>query len=284
MSIKPTRHAIAERSAVARGPRGVPAFSRMEKGMRGFRNFLLRGDVIVVAVGLVVALAFSALSPHSRPTSSNRSSRASPAARSAWASRSAAAIRRRRWISARSFPRSSTSSSSWPPCTSSSWCPRRPSRPGAGKWCSATRPRSRPARRACPATCRRPRPSASTAARSGPPSRPDVRLRPSPSAPPPRKGRAGRLRRSVHGTRQADGAGHRVGQRNRPGRPLRLAQAGYDVAINYSRSGAAARQTLAELESLGGVISRCAPTSVTTQRWPRCPAKSARRSAAWTRW
>ena len=29
--------------------------------MRGFRNFLLRGDVIVVAVGLVVALAFSML-------------------------------------------------------------------------------------------------------------------------------------------------------------------------------------------------------------------------------
>jgi len=29
--------------------------------MRGFKNFLMRGDVIVVAVGLVVALAFSAL-------------------------------------------------------------------------------------------------------------------------------------------------------------------------------------------------------------------------------
>ena len=29
--------------------------------MRGFKNFLLRGDVIVVAVGLVVALAFSTL-------------------------------------------------------------------------------------------------------------------------------------------------------------------------------------------------------------------------------
>ena len=29
--------------------------------MRGFRNFLLRGDVIVVAVGLVIALAFSGL-------------------------------------------------------------------------------------------------------------------------------------------------------------------------------------------------------------------------------
>ena len=28
---------------------------------RGFRNFLMRGDVIVVAVGLVVALAFSGL-------------------------------------------------------------------------------------------------------------------------------------------------------------------------------------------------------------------------------
>src|SRR5215469_2462372 len=33
---------------------------------------------------------------------------------------------------------------------------------------------------------------------------------------------------------------------------LRLARAGYDVAINYSRSEAAARRTLAELESLGG--------------------------------
>jgi large conductance mechanosensitive channel len=29
--------------------------------MRGFRNFLLRGDVIVIAVGLIVALAFSTL-------------------------------------------------------------------------------------------------------------------------------------------------------------------------------------------------------------------------------
>ena len=29
--------------------------------MRGFKNFLMRGDVIVVAVGLVVALAFSTL-------------------------------------------------------------------------------------------------------------------------------------------------------------------------------------------------------------------------------
>jgi large conductance mechanosensitive channel len=29
--------------------------------MRGFRNFLMRGDVIVTAVGLSIALAFSGL-------------------------------------------------------------------------------------------------------------------------------------------------------------------------------------------------------------------------------
>jgi large conductance mechanosensitive channel len=29
--------------------------------MKGFRNFLLRGDVIVIAIGLIVALAFSTL-------------------------------------------------------------------------------------------------------------------------------------------------------------------------------------------------------------------------------
>jgi large conductance mechanosensitive channel len=29
--------------------------------LKGFKNFLMRGDVIVVAVGLVVALAFSNL-------------------------------------------------------------------------------------------------------------------------------------------------------------------------------------------------------------------------------
>ena len=29
--------------------------------LRGFKNFLMRGDVIIVAVGLVIALAFSML-------------------------------------------------------------------------------------------------------------------------------------------------------------------------------------------------------------------------------
>jgi large conductance mechanosensitive channel len=33
----------------------------MGGSMKGFRNFLLRGDLIVVAVGLIVALAFSTL-------------------------------------------------------------------------------------------------------------------------------------------------------------------------------------------------------------------------------
>ena len=46
--------------------------------MRGFKNFLMRGDVIVVAVGLVIALAFSALiTSHLPPTSSIRSSHSS---------------------------------------------------------------------------------------------------------------------------------------------------------------------------------------------------------------
>lgn len=37
--------------------------------MKGFRNFLTRGDVLVVAIGLVVALAFSTLVAPSRPIS-----------------------------------------------------------------------------------------------------------------------------------------------------------------------------------------------------------------------
>jgi large conductance mechanosensitive channel len=42
----------------------VSASAGIDKGraiVRGFKNFLLRGDVIVVAVGLIVALAFSTL-------------------------------------------------------------------------------------------------------------------------------------------------------------------------------------------------------------------------------
>src|ERR1700760_250194 len=43
-------------------PRPGGTYRESERNMlQGFKNFLMRGDVIVVAVGLVVALAFSAL-------------------------------------------------------------------------------------------------------------------------------------------------------------------------------------------------------------------------------
>ena len=64
---KPGSHAIAGgASAGIRGRRPGAAPGRTDianrrRNMRGFKNFLMRGDVIVVAVGLVVALAFSAL-------------------------------------------------------------------------------------------------------------------------------------------------------------------------------------------------------------------------------
>lgn len=46
----------------AAGGRAAPVAEREEGVMlKGFRNFLSRGDIVVVAVGLVVALAFSGL-------------------------------------------------------------------------------------------------------------------------------------------------------------------------------------------------------------------------------
>jgi hypothetical protein len=43
-------------------PSSATTYRESERNMlQGFKNFLLRGDVIVVAVGLVIALAFSAL-------------------------------------------------------------------------------------------------------------------------------------------------------------------------------------------------------------------------------
>jgi len=39
--------------------------------LRGFKNFLMQGDLIIIAVGLVVALAFSTLIKAS-PTASSR--------------------------------------------------------------------------------------------------------------------------------------------------------------------------------------------------------------------
>src|SRR5260370_3393134 len=64
-----TRSATQLRKRVPAGIRGggqspCPAgrdIANRRRNMRGFKNFLMRGDVIVVAVGLVVALAFSTL-------------------------------------------------------------------------------------------------------------------------------------------------------------------------------------------------------------------------------
>lgn len=42
-------------------PRGAGVPSKGEVMVKGFKNFLMKGDIIVVAVGLVVALAFSTL-------------------------------------------------------------------------------------------------------------------------------------------------------------------------------------------------------------------------------
>ena len=64
MSKKRKRHAIAGKAVNRQVRGGIPPRRciGIEQGlMRGFKNFLMRGDVIVVAVGLVVALAFSAL-------------------------------------------------------------------------------------------------------------------------------------------------------------------------------------------------------------------------------
>jgi large-conductance mechanosensitive channel len=89
--------------------------------LKGFRNFLMRGDVVVVAVGLVVALAFSNLVKAFTDDIINpliAAAQGSAQVRSWAGSWSATAAAARTSTSARSFPRSSTSSSSWPSCTS----------------------------------------------------------------------------------------------------------------------------------------------------------------------
>ena len=63
--------------------------------MRGFKNFLLRGDVIVIAVGLVVALAFSMLITAFTTYIINPIIASFRAAKTAWAWKSGPAIQRR---------------------------------------------------------------------------------------------------------------------------------------------------------------------------------------------
>ena len=125
--------------------------------LRGFKNFLMRGDVIVVAVGLVVALAFSGLiaaftTNIINPIVARLPGRQRPIG---------LGVQLGSDHNPKTFVdfgvlhlrRSFTSSSSSPLCTSSSWCPTSTSRPAAVRWCSAIPRRSRPARPACPATC-----------------------------------------------------------------------------------------------------------------------------------
>src|SRR6202012_2547569 len=51
----------ARRSTLLSRPGESGIFRRTVRMIKGFKNFLMRGDVIVVAVGLVIALAFSNL-------------------------------------------------------------------------------------------------------------------------------------------------------------------------------------------------------------------------------
>ena len=58
--------------------------------IKGFKNFLLRGDVIVIAIGLIVALAFSTLiKAFTDSVIDPLISRARAAGRSDWVSSSA---------------------------------------------------------------------------------------------------------------------------------------------------------------------------------------------------
>ncbi len=146
--------------------------------MRGFKNFLMRGDVIVVAIGLVVALAFSMLitafttyiiNPIIASFSTGKVG-LGVEIRSGnlktlvdFGSFISAIIYFVIFIAAVYFL---------------IVVPYKHVQAGAGKWRSVTRRRSRPAPRACRAICRPPPPSASTAARISPrPPPPDAALR-----------------------------------------------------------------------------------------------------------
>ena len=89
--------------------------------LKGFKNFLMRGDVIVVAVGLVVALAFSTLIKAFTDDIINPLIAAAQGGVKGpglgWQLASGGG-RARTSTSARSSPPSSTSSSSWRSCTS----------------------------------------------------------------------------------------------------------------------------------------------------------------------
>ena len=55
------RYARRVMSATAVGGHKKARSEKMEGILKGFKNFLLRGDVVVIAIGLIVATAFSTL-------------------------------------------------------------------------------------------------------------------------------------------------------------------------------------------------------------------------------
>ncbi|EUA30035.1 large-conductance mechanosensitive channel, MscL family protein [Mycobacterium xenopi 4042] len=91
----------------------------MARVFKGFKDFLMRGDVITVAVGLVVALAFSNLVKAFTDSVINPLvAAAQPHHPSGWVGNSATrATRPPSWTSGHSSRRSSTSSSSRRWCT-----------------------------------------------------------------------------------------------------------------------------------------------------------------------
>ena len=154
--------------------------------MRGFKNFLMRGDVIVVAIGLVVALAFSML------ISAFTTYIINPIVASfEGGSINGLGVQLGKDHNPKTFLDFGSFISAIiyfvifvvvvysvivvPYKHIQGVINELAPRPGAGKRCSAIRRMSRPAPRACPATSRPPPPSASTAAPTSPPWPPELK-------------------------------------------------------------------------------------------------------------
>ena len=158
----------AELAAAASGRADAAHPGREPAMLRGFKNFLMQGDLIIIAVGLVVALAFTALIRPLLTTSSLRWSTRPVAARPGRVSAGPSTGSGSTW--AHSSGRSFISLFSWPSFTSCSWFPTGPTCGGGARPCSASRNPPRPARNARHPICPSPPPGASTAPPSSPPS------------------------------------------------------------------------------------------------------------------
>ena len=112
--------------------------------MKGFKSFLMQGELIVIAVGLVVALAFSTLikafTDNIITPLINAASGGGPGAKGLGCTVNGQRITVGAFISAVAIP-----SSSWRSSTSSSWSPTGDTCSGAAPRSSATQRRPRPA-------------------------------------------------------------------------------------------------------------------------------------------